>query len=261
MFIVTFIINSLYSRVNIIIIELIFNVFFIFLGTHSNFRHDYVPLESTTDISTDESRIFNHRQTNKVRSIEETEAAHDLLSLSQSLPPLQGPGVVTIHQNLPLDDLPTPTSTSRPLTPETAKTGDGTIETTLPTPYYSSNVLYVVQVPTTISPKCTVVSDENPIYINETIQIEDQVDSNNDDIIILPLSPIEDNVVQDKSIEPPSNTNSTSKILKTKHVNSSIGSEKRVRDKERKTYSRTRIKKPVTVPTPTVNKFFNHFKK
>lgn len=38
----------------------------------------------------------------RVRSIEETEAAHDLLSLSQSLPPLPAPSVVTIHQPTPI---------------------------------------------------------------------------------------------------------------------------------------------------------------
>lgn len=37
----------------------------------------------------------------RVRSIEETEAAHDLLSLSQSLPPLPAPSVITIHHPTP----------------------------------------------------------------------------------------------------------------------------------------------------------------
>lgn len=44
-----------------------------------------------------------------MRSIEETEAAHDLLSLSQSLPPLPAPSVITIHQPTPL--YPTNTTT------------------------------------------------------------------------------------------------------------------------------------------------------
>lgn len=57
----------------------------------------------------------------RMRSAEETEAAHDLLSLSQSLPPLPAPGVVTIHQNVPNEEITFKTAyTYRPFSPELA---------------------------------------------------------------------------------------------------------------------------------------------
>lgn len=55
--------------------------------------NQYYVLRSSTDSNTINSPITSiYRE----RSIEETEAAHDLLSLSQSLPPLPAPCVVTI---------------------------------------------------------------------------------------------------------------------------------------------------------------------
>ncbi|CAH1179064.1 unnamed protein product [Phaedon cochleariae] len=54
----------------------------------------------------------------KRRSAEETEAAHDLLSLSQSLPPLPAPSVVTIHHSVPTEeDPPSPKHCYRPFIP------------------------------------------------------------------------------------------------------------------------------------------------
>ncbi|XP_044733239.1 zinc finger protein 480-like [Chrysoperla carnea] len=44
----------------------------------------------------------------RTRTAEETEAAHDLLSLSQSLPPLQAPGVITIIHHHVVSRAPTP---------------------------------------------------------------------------------------------------------------------------------------------------------
>lgn len=54
--------------------------------------NQYFVLRSTTDSNPLNSQPPAYRE----RSIEETEAAHDLLSLSQSLPPLPAPCVVTI---------------------------------------------------------------------------------------------------------------------------------------------------------------------
>lgn len=55
-------------------------------------QNQYFVLRSSADGSTINSQPPVYRE----RSIEETEAAHDLLSLSQSLPPLPAPCVVTI---------------------------------------------------------------------------------------------------------------------------------------------------------------------
>lgn len=57
----------------------------------TNSNHYFV-LRSSSDSNT----INNQAPVYRERSIEETEAAHDLLSLSQSLPPLPAPCVVTI---------------------------------------------------------------------------------------------------------------------------------------------------------------------
>lgn len=56
--------------------------------------NQYYVLRSTAD-----NRLTNNQQppVYRERSIEETEAAHDLLSLSQSLPPLPAPCKILIH--------------------------------------------------------------------------------------------------------------------------------------------------------------------
>ncbi|CAH1125045.1 unnamed protein product [Ceutorhynchus assimilis] len=66
--------------------------------------------ESTTRVLRSSTRA-RHSQSNddvapefQSRSAEETEAAHDLLSLSQSLPPLPAPSVVMIHHTVPSED-------------------------------------------------------------------------------------------------------------------------------------------------------------
>lgn len=73
----------------------------------SDFSPVFIPNGSVEGIKS----VSNHLSTtslgqtyHSVRSIEETEAAHDLLSLSQSLPPLQAPSAVTIHATLPTEE-------------------------------------------------------------------------------------------------------------------------------------------------------------
>ncbi|XP_076263506.1 uncharacterized protein LOC143198261 [Rhynchophorus ferrugineus] len=62
----------------------------------------------------------------KSRSAEETEAAHDLLSLSQSLPPLPAPSVVMIHHTIPTEeDPPSPTHCYKPLSIDAHPNGTG----------------------------------------------------------------------------------------------------------------------------------------
>lgn len=74
----------------------------------------------------------------RVRSVEETEAAHDLLSLSQSLPPLPAPSVITIHHPTPIYPITTnvqnmePAYNYRPYSPKTLITPN--YRTTSPIP-------------------------------------------------------------------------------------------------------------------------------
>ncbi|XP_022909309.1 zinc finger protein 235-like isoform X2 [Onthophagus taurus] len=138
----------------------------------------------------------------RTRSAEETEAAHDLLSLSQSLPPLQAPGVVTVP--VINDHPPSPTSNYRPLSPETSKPSyiknisTTPITTSVNSPLSSTitlpHILYVVQLPNTNEPTppssdCSMDSDD-PLFIAETAPIEmKSMATTTEDIIILPLSP------------------------------------------------------------------------
>lgn len=156
---------------------------------------------------------YTGRQITKARSVEETEAAHDLLSLSQSLPPLQGPGVVTIHQIFPVDDVPTAATPS--YAPETAKTCSAAAMPPLPLSYsYSSNILYVVPVPNASSsppsPPPTTTKcppDERPsedAYMKEEVHL-----SSNEDIIILPLSPVDSGRKHEANSDVSSSTSTT----------------------------------------------------
>lgn len=79
--------------------------------------------ESSEDFIPNGSKFANEEITPlSKRSPEETEAAHDLLSLSQSLPPLTAPSVVVIHHTIPSeDDPPSPSHCYRPLSPENTK--------------------------------------------------------------------------------------------------------------------------------------------
>lgn len=131
------------------------------------------------------------------RSAAETEAAHDLLSLSQSLPPLQAPGVVTIHHNIPTEERPTsPSYTYRPLSPEPQ------VQLQQPPPppahapmaiiaagnqlVYQSPIVYVVQVPAVPTPPTSECSSDAENNIQICIAEEH---GHNEDIIILPMSP------------------------------------------------------------------------
>ncbi|KAJ8922352.1 hypothetical protein NQ315_004295 [Exocentrus adspersus] len=109
----------------------------------------------------------------RTRSAEETEAAHDLLSLSQSLPPMPAPSVVMIHHTVPTEeDPPSPTHCYRPLSPDNRKTQAPAVRQTenhnipiaprLPpqvlvqgptpvvVPCYTPPIVYVVQVPAAV---------------------------------------------------------------------------------------------------------------
>lgn len=134
----------------------------------------------------------------KTRSIEETEAAHDLLSLSQSLPPLPAPGAVSIHQ---------PTSKSEELSsitysPLSPEPGNHQLQTSIPVsvPCYTAPILYVVQVPTIPTPPTSECSSDaenqlQHVCINEATQpghfslLQTTAPSDKDDIFIMPLSP------------------------------------------------------------------------
>ncbi|XP_017771898.1 PREDICTED: zinc finger and SCAN domain-containing protein 21-like [Nicrophorus vespilloides] len=129
----------------------------------------------------------------RVRSIEETEAAHDLLSLSQSLPPLQAPGVVTIHENLPDDSnsqSQSPSYTCRPLSPEPI-----TFQSSLPA--YQPPIVYLVQVPAAPTPptsECSSDAENLQICLtDEFVGGQITLQQNNEDILILPLSPEPEN--------------------------------------------------------------------
>lgn len=64
---------------------------------HANISNkDTKSFQSQTTSTKHSTQSNQHNEAFRERSIEETEAAHDLLSLSQSLPPLPAPCVVTI---------------------------------------------------------------------------------------------------------------------------------------------------------------------
>lgn len=108
----------------------------------------------------------------RTRSAEETEAAHDLLSLSQSLPPLPAPSVVMIHHTVPTEeDPPSPTHCYRPLSPNSRKSQVSIVRhvepqstaqqrpqpqvlvqssTPVVVPCYTPPIVYVVQVPAAV---------------------------------------------------------------------------------------------------------------
>lgn len=135
----------------------------------------------------------------RTRSAEETEAAHDLLSLSQSLPPLPAPGAVTIHHHIPNGDLP-PSAiyTYRPLSPEPSYRTTSPLPVSIPC--YQPPIVYVVQVPAAPTPptsECSSDAENQQICLTDnvndttattTIPVQ-TISGSNEDIIILPLSP------------------------------------------------------------------------
>ncbi|XP_072395042.1 uncharacterized protein [Diabrotica undecimpunctata] len=158
------------------------------------------------------------------RSAEETEAAHDLLSLSQSLPPLPAPSVVMIHHTVPSEDAPpSPTHCYRPLSPELAmrqvkvevterrqvsviqhasvtQTTHSVIvpqQVVLPC-ITASPIVYLVQVPAAVPtpPTSECSSDVENLQLCTVESLHQDVTvvpDSSDDIIILPLSPEPEN--------------------------------------------------------------------
>ncbi|XP_066256290.1 uncharacterized protein [Euwallacea similis] len=149
------------------------------------------------------------------RSAEETEAAHDLLSLSQSLPPLTAPGVVMIHHNVLSDDPPSPSRNYNPLTTDrnpgksakkerqirdpvivqnTAAPQSVIQNFTLVQAPQADNVLYLVPVqgekfqmqsmPTPPGSDCSSDGDTLQLPPPQTLTIDES-----NDVIVLPLSP------------------------------------------------------------------------
>lgn len=91
--------------------------------------------------------------------MEETEAAHDLLSLSQSLPPLPAPGAVSIHQTS-TSKVEETASISYTYSPLATEATFQTTTTQLPVsiPCYQPPIVYVVQVnalPTPPTSECS----------------------------------------------------------------------------------------------------------
>ncbi|XP_049819454.1 zinc finger protein 624 isoform X2 [Aethina tumida] len=129
-----------------------------------------------------EISIFRAQQ----RSPEETEAAHDLLSLSQSLPPLTNPSVVMIHHSVPIEnDRLSPTHCYyRPLSPERPKSTNTNFNGSAT--HVNGNgapIVYVVQLPAVPTP---------PISESSNDLVIDQVENNQcntGDIVIFPMSP------------------------------------------------------------------------
>ncbi|KAK4877441.1 hypothetical protein RN001_009947 [Aquatica leii] len=189
----------------------------------SSYQHEFIPngsLESTSppvkteDVITQQDGgipIF------RIRSPEETEAAHDLLSLSQSLPPLPPPSIVTIHQSIPHGETPSsPTRSYRPLSPEQIPCYRTSSPLPVTIPNYQAPIVYVVQIPQAPTPpisECSSDTENHTLHIcteensdQEAVTIQSlsanskqdaisiqSISTNTDDILILPLSPESDN--------------------------------------------------------------------
>lgn len=157
----------------------------------------------------------------RTRSAEETEAAHDLLSLSQSLPPLPAPGAVTIHQQVPVGEAPlpspSPTYSYRPLSPEPPNVITTTNTSTyhrsaspmvsVTVPFHHHNyqptpIVYVVQVPTAPTPPTSECSsdaeNQQQVYPSDGGQKAPQLHGFNvaGEVLVLPMSPEPEGVVQ-----------------------------------------------------------------
>lgn len=148
----------------------------------------------------------------KTRSVEETEAAHDLLSLSQSLPPLPAPGAVTI---IPKSDELAPLYSYSPLSPEIGPQTAASLPLSLPC--YPPPILYVVQVPTIPTPPTSECSSdaENQLQNNFSIQA---VSEKQDDIFILPLSPEPESRANEAGILPCCEQATKTSVVRTESV-------------------------------------------
>ncbi|KAK9751944.1 Zinc finger, C2H2 type [Popillia japonica] len=181
---------------------------------HSNFTSK-APQPSTTPavLTNDQEHGLPRPDFYRTRSAEETEAAHDLLSLSQSLPPLPAPGVVIKHENVPNGESPSsPTYIYRPLSPEPAPLPSYRTASPLPVsiPCYQPPILYLVQVPanapTPPTSECSSDAENQILSTANTAAIRNQstthipiISTTNhiistihheaEDILILPLSP------------------------------------------------------------------------
>ncbi|KAL1518324.1 hypothetical protein ABEB36_001963 [Hypothenemus hampei] len=150
-------------------------------------------IEQKLNISSESAFLPQFRS----RSAEETEAAHDLLSLSQSLPPLTAPGVVVIHHVIPPDEAVSP----RPPTPVLDKSPKSMkeemqllspnmqrdpviVQNNFTLVQAPPNVVYLVQVPhsqpTPPGSECSSDVENVP----KSISLEESAD-----LIVLPLSP------------------------------------------------------------------------
>ncbi|CAH0546656.1 unnamed protein product [Brassicogethes aeneus] len=139
---------------------------------------EYVPKHEISDSRNSDGEILIFRD--QQRSPEETEAAHDLLSLSQSLPPLTNPSVVMFHHTVPTDSESATSSYYRSLTPEPQK------NTKLITNVPSAPIVYVVQLPAISTVPTPPISEPSNDIIMET---GDQTTCEESDIVIFPLSP------------------------------------------------------------------------
>ncbi|XP_018331163.1 zinc finger protein 570 [Agrilus planipennis] len=170
----------------------------------------YTPLTNRSDSSQEFSNIDqngnNYSNENKsipqfrTRSAEETEAAHDLLSLSQSLPPLPAPGAVTISISQNESSLSCIQSYRSP-SPEQSSIINYKNVSPIPVsiPCYHPSIVYVVQVPGVPTPPTSECSSdtENPLNQHTLVKHEVQTLNEASDIIILPLSPATDDNIKD----------------------------------------------------------------
>ncbi|KAJ8973841.1 hypothetical protein NQ317_002788, partial [Molorchus minor] len=181
----------------------------------------------------------------RTRSAEETEAAHDLLSLSQSLPPLPAPSVVMIHHTVPTEqDPPSPTHCYRPLTPETLRQRASVVSaaavqnpesrtapqlvlhshTPVVVPCYTPPIVYVVQVPAAVptppTSECSSDAENLQICSVERLGAPVQVLSEHaNDILILPLSPEPDSHGAEEELDSNGTSPKLEAVIASSHLN------------------------------------------
>ncbi|XP_044760275.1 zinc finger protein 69 homolog [Coccinella septempunctata] len=170
------------------------------LNDSSDFNPEFVPngsLEGIKNGSNQFSTTSLSQTHQSVRSVEETEAAHDLLSLSQSLPPLQAPSAVTIHATLPTEEAILSPRLHSPSPPEISLKHPKP-QIIMPIPCYPSPIVYVVQMPPIPTPPTSDYSSDTENLQTPTFTTFDKIKFTNvqapsedqrSDILILPLSP------------------------------------------------------------------------
>lgn len=133
------------------------------------FESGYISEFIPNGASADETNNTVLPPTSRTRSVEETEAAHDLLSLSQSLPPLPAPGAVSIQQSAKAEEPATISYTYSPLAPEAAATFQTTTQLPVTIPCYQPPIVYVVQVnalPTPPTSECSSDAENQSVRNN-----------------------------------------------------------------------------------------------